>query len=39
MFKEKLLEFPVLKRLDFIKVFILHTDWSAIGISAILGPT
>jgi hypothetical protein len=25
-FKEKLLEFPILKRLDFNKVFILHTD-------------
>jgi hypothetical protein len=24
--KEKLLEFPILKRLDFNKVFILHTD-------------
>jgi hypothetical protein len=25
-FKEKLLEFPILKRLDFSKVFILHTN-------------
>jgi hypothetical protein len=30
--KEKLLEFPILRRLDFSKVFILHTDWSALGI-------
>ncbi len=36
-FKEKLLEFPILRRLDFSKVFILHTNWSAFGISAILG--
>jgi hypothetical protein len=36
-FKEKLLEFPVLRRPDFSKVFILHTDWSALGIGAILG--
>jgi hypothetical protein len=35
--KEKLSEFPILKRLDFNKVFILHTDWSALGIGAILG--
>jgi hypothetical protein len=35
--KEKLLEFPILRRLDFSKVFILHTNWSALGISAILG--
>jgi len=34
-FKEKLLEFPILKRLDFNKVFILHTDQSALGIGAI----
>jgi hypothetical protein len=35
--KEKLLEFPILKRLDFSKVFILHTKWSALGIGVILG--
>jgi hypothetical protein len=29
-------EFPILKRPDFSKVFILHTDWSALGISVIL---
>jgi len=34
-FKEKLSEFPILKRLDFNKVFILHTDQSALGIGAI----
>ncbi len=35
--KEKLSEFPILKRLDFSKVFILHTNQSALGIGAILG--
>jgi hypothetical protein len=35
-FKEKLSEFPILKRLHFSKVFILHTDWNAFGIGAIL---
>jgi hypothetical protein len=35
--KEKLLEFPILRRLDFNKVFILHIDWSALSIGAILG--
>jgi len=35
--KEKLSEFPILRRLDFNKVFILHTNWSAFGIGAILG--
>jgi hypothetical protein len=36
-FKEKLSEFPILKRPDFNKVFILHTNWSALGIGIILG--
>jgi len=36
-FKEKLSEFPILRRSNFSKVFILHTNWSALGISAILG--
>ncbi len=36
-FKEKLSEFPILRRPDFNKVFILHTHWSALGIGAILG--
>jgi hypothetical protein len=35
--KEKLSEFPILKRLDFSKIFILHTNWSALGIDAIIG--
>jgi hypothetical protein len=35
--KEKLSEFPILRRPDFNKVFILHTNWSALGIRAILG--
>jgi hypothetical protein len=35
--KEKLSEFPILRRPDFNKVFILHTDKSAIGIGVILG--
>ncbi len=26
-----------MRRLDFSKVFILHTDWSALGIGVILG--
>ncbi len=30
--KEKLLEFPILKRPDFNKIFILHTYWSALDI-------
>jgi hypothetical protein len=30
------LEFPILRRLDFSKVFILHTNWNAFGISVIL---
>jgi hypothetical protein len=33
----KLLEFPILRRPNFNKVFILHTDWSALGIGAIIG--
>ncbi len=36
-FKEKLLEFPIMRRPDFNKVFILHTYWSVLGIGAILG--
>jgi len=35
--KEKLSEFPILRRPDFNKVFKLHTDWSALGIGVILG--
>jgi hypothetical protein len=35
--KEKLSEFPILRRLDFSKVFILHTDWNVLGIGVILG--
>ncbi len=35
--KEKLSKFPILRRPDFNKVFILHTDWSALSIGAILG--
>jgi hypothetical protein len=35
--KEKLLEFPIMRRHDFNKVFILHTYWNALGISVILG--
>ncbi len=35
-FKEKLSKFPILRRPDFSKVFILHTDQSALGIGAIL---
>ncbi len=34
--KKKLSEFLILRRLDFNKVFILHTCWSVIGIGAIL---
>ncbi len=36
--KEKLSEFPILRRLDFSKVFILHIDQSALSIGVILGP-
>ncbi len=35
--KEKLSEFPILRRPNFSKVFILHTDRSALGIGVILG--
>jgi hypothetical protein len=35
--KEKLSEFPILKRPNFSKVFILHTNWNALSIGAILG--
>jgi len=35
--KEKLSKFPILRRPDFDKVFILHIDWSALGIGAIFG--
>ncbi len=35
--KEELLEFPILRKPDFSKVFILHTDWSAFSIGVILG--
>jgi hypothetical protein len=35
--KEKLSEFPILRRPDFNKVFILHTNLSALGIGVILG--
>jgi hypothetical protein len=34
--KEKLSEFPILRRFDFSKVFILHIDWSALSIGVIL---
>jgi hypothetical protein len=36
-FKEFFLEFPILRRPDFSKAFILHINWSAFGISVILG--
>jgi hypothetical protein len=35
--KAKLSEFSILRRPDFSKLFILHTDWSAFGIGVILG--
>jgi hypothetical protein len=35
--KEKLSEFPILRRLDFNKVFIQHTNWNALSIGVILG--
>jgi hypothetical protein len=34
--KEKLSKFPILKRPNFSKVFILHINWSALSISVIL---
>jgi mannose-1-phosphate guanylyltransferase len=36
-FKEKPLEFPIMRRPNFNKVLILHTDWNALGISVIIG--
>jgi hypothetical protein len=30
-------KFPILRRPNFNKVFILHTDWSALGIIVIIG--
>jgi hypothetical protein len=35
--KEKLSEFPILKRPNFSKVFILHTNWNALSIDVIIG--
>jgi len=35
--KEKLSEFPILRRPDFNKLFILHTNWNALSIGAIFG--
>jgi hypothetical protein len=35
--KEKLSEFPILRRPNFSKVFILHTNWSAFSIGVIFG--
>ncbi len=35
--KEKLEELPILSRLDFNKDFILHIDWNALSIGAIIG--
>jgi len=35
--KEKLSKFPIIRRPDFNKVFVLHTNWSAFGIGVILG--
>jgi len=34
--KEKLSEFPILRRPNFNKVSILHSNWSALGIGAII---
>ncbi len=36
-FNEKLLEFSILRRPNFNKVFILHINWNALGIGVILG--
>jgi hypothetical protein len=36
-FKQKFLKFPILRKLDFNKVFILHMDLSVLGIGVILG--
>jgi hypothetical protein len=36
-FKEKLSKFPILRRPDFNKVFILHIDWNVLGIGVIIG--
>ncbi len=35
--KEKLSEFPILRRPNFSGVFILHIDWNVLSIGAILG--
>jgi hypothetical protein len=35
--KEKLSEFPILRRPNLSKVFILHIDWNALGIGVVLG--
>jgi len=35
--KEKNSEFPIMRKPNFNKVFILHTNLSALGIGAILG--
>jgi len=35
--KEKLSKFPILRKLDFSKVFILQINWNAFGIGTILG--
>jgi hypothetical protein len=37
--KEKLSEFPILRRPDFSKVFILHTDWNALWYWCYYWPT
>jgi hypothetical protein len=36
-FKEKFSEFPILRRPDFSKVFILHINWSVLGIGVNIG--